>query len=189
MTSRRGWRVKAAHPVQSSEPRNRPRASVAHGHTWHSAAGRRLVCFDRAAARARPRIAAADHAGSGARDARRHRRCHRTRADLRWPNDVLLGEKKCAGILAQWKATPSSPGSASTSASQLSAGDRETLGDFAAARRRVRLARRVAGRIGGCRRRLLRRAHAARPGGDLQSVRDSLPLTCTDGAFGSTKTA
>jgi BirA family biotin operon repressor/biotin-[acetyl-CoA-carboxylase] ligase len=64
-----------------------------HGRVWHSPAGEGLyVSFVLAVAPA-PVMSLA--LGLAAREA------INGDADLRWPNDVLIGEKKCAGVLAQ----------------------------------------------------------------------------------------
>jgi BirA family biotin operon repressor/biotin-[acetyl-CoA-carboxylase] ligase len=61
-----------------------------HGHSWHSAPGGLYVSIVMAPA---PLLTLA--LGLAVRHVIGER------ADLRWPNDVLLSERKCAGILAQ----------------------------------------------------------------------------------------
>ena len=107
--------------------------------------------------------------------------------DLRWPNDVLLGEKKCAGILAQMEGDAVIAGiGINVGHSQFSAGHRGA-GDVAAAGGRVGLARSAAGRPGECGRRFLRRADAA-AGRRRSAMRSrARPLTRKAGACGSSR--
>ena len=48
------------------------------------------------------------HAGHGPRRPGGLRGGRRSRADLKWPNDLVVGERKLAGILAE--AIPDAPG-------------------------------------------------------------------------------
>ena len=64
-----------------------------HGRTWHSPAGDGLYVSMVLAIRPTPIVTLA--LGLAAKNA------IGPQADLRWPNDVLLRERKCAGILAQ----------------------------------------------------------------------------------------
>ena len=64
-----------------------------HGRSWHSAAGEGLYVTFVLAIQPAPILTLA--LGLAAREVIGQQ------ADLRWPNDVLLREKKCAGILAQ----------------------------------------------------------------------------------------
>ena len=64
-----------------------------HGRSWHSAAGEGLYVTFVLAIQSAPILTLA--LGLATREVIGQQ------ADLRWPNDVLLSEKKCAGILAQ----------------------------------------------------------------------------------------
>lgn len=64
-----------------------------HGRTWHSFAGEGLYVTFVLAAKPVPVMMLA--LGLAVREVIGHE------ADLRWPNDILLRERKCAGILAQ----------------------------------------------------------------------------------------
>ena len=64
-----------------------------HGRSWHSAAGEGLYVTFVLAIQPAPILTLA--LGLATREVIGQQ------ADLRWPNDVLLSEKKCAGILAQ----------------------------------------------------------------------------------------
>jgi len=66
-----------------------------HGHSWHSAAGSGLYCS--LVLEPRPVLTLA--LGLALADAIAH--VAGVECDLRWPNDVLLGGKKVAGILVQ----------------------------------------------------------------------------------------
>jgi len=66
-----------------------------HGHSWHSAAGSGLYCS--LVLEPRPVLTLA--LGLATADAIAH--AAGVRCDLRWPNDVMLGGKKVAGILVQ----------------------------------------------------------------------------------------
>lgn len=71
-----------------------------HGHSWHSEAGAGLyvsLILDATRATSLPFVMLA--LGLGARQAIAE--VGDLVPDLRWPNDVLLREKKCAGVLAQ----------------------------------------------------------------------------------------
>lgn len=80
------------------------------GHTWHSAAGSGLYV----SVLLRPRVSAADAqwfplaAGLAVRDA--VARVTGLQADIRWPNDLLLGGRKFCGILAELHADGSRVG-------------------------------------------------------------------------------
>lgn len=63
-----------------------------HGRSWHSAAGEGLYVTFVLAIKPSPVVALA--LGLAVHDLIQQ-------SDLRWPNDVLLNEKKCAGILAK----------------------------------------------------------------------------------------
>lgn len=64
-----------------------------HGRAWHSAAGEGLWVTLVLGVKPAPVLTLA--LGLAAREAMT------TKADLRWPNDVLIGGRKCAGILTQ----------------------------------------------------------------------------------------
>jgi BirA family biotin operon repressor/biotin-[acetyl-CoA-carboxylase] ligase len=66
-----------------------------HGHSWHSEAGSGLYCS--LVLEPRPVLTLA--LGLATADAIAH--AAGAECDLRWPNDVMLGGKKVAGILAQ----------------------------------------------------------------------------------------
>jgi BirA family biotin operon repressor/biotin-[acetyl-CoA-carboxylase] ligase len=66
-----------------------------HGHAWHSPAGSGLYCS--LALEPRPVLTLA--LGLAAADAIAHA-CGVV-CDLRWPNDIMIGDKKVAGILVQ----------------------------------------------------------------------------------------
>ena len=77
-----------------------------HGHSWHSQPGGLYVSIVLRRPRPLPvmmlalGLAARDAiSGAGLRPAGRSETC--PTLDLRWPNDVLIGGLKCAGILAQ----------------------------------------------------------------------------------------
>src|SRR5580704_7319190 len=72
-----------------------------HGHTWHSEseAGLYVSIVLRLALQARSLPIVMLALGLATQEAISH--VSGLAADLRWPNDVLVGGKKCAGILAQ----------------------------------------------------------------------------------------
>ena len=95
------WRTQVRPTAPSWSRRSRPPDQGRFGRSWHSEPGAGLyipqirrpkLCPDRL-----PLVTLALGLAVG--------RCHhsnrRYRVDLRWPNDVLIGTKKCAGILAQ----------------------------------------------------------------------------------------
>jgi BirA family biotin operon repressor/biotin-[acetyl-CoA-carboxylase] ligase len=79
------------------------------GHSWHSAAGDGLYV----SAIVRPNMALSEAlwlslatglAGQSAIDT-----TAKLRSDIRWPNDLLLGAKKCGGILVETASFPGTP--------------------------------------------------------------------------------
>ena len=66
-----------------------------HGHSWHSEAGSGIYC----SIVLEPAPAA--HAGAGPGHAEAIAGATGVACDLRWPNDVMLGARKVAGILVQ----------------------------------------------------------------------------------------
>lgn len=79
------------------------------GHTWHSAAGDGLYV----SAIIRPSMALSEAlwislaTGLAAQSA--IRKTVRLEADIRWPNDILIGTKKCGGILVETASFPGTP--------------------------------------------------------------------------------
>jgi BirA family biotin operon repressor/biotin-[acetyl-CoA-carboxylase] ligase len=79
------------------------------GHSWHSAAGDGLYI----SAIVRPNIALAEAlwlslaTGLAAQSA--IDKTAKLHSDLRWPNDLLLGTKKCGGILVETASFPGTP--------------------------------------------------------------------------------
>jgi BirA family biotin operon repressor/biotin-[acetyl-CoA-carboxylase] ligase len=76
-------------------PKNKEPASAAHGHTWHSEAGSGIYC-SLVLAPAPVLTLGAGPGGAGC-----HRQITGIACDLRWPNDVMIGDRKVAGILVQ----------------------------------------------------------------------------------------
>jgi len=79
------------------------------GHSWHSAAGDGLYV----SAIVRPSMALSEAlwislaTGLAAQSAIRN--TTRLEADIRWPNDILIGTKKCGGILVETASYPGTP--------------------------------------------------------------------------------
>jgi BirA family biotin operon repressor/biotin-[acetyl-CoA-carboxylase] ligase len=79
------------------------------GHTWHSAAGDGLYV----SAIVRPSLALSDAlwlslaTGLAAQNA--IRAAAHLESDIRWPNDLLIGRKKCGGILVETASYPGTP--------------------------------------------------------------------------------
>ena len=71
-----------------------------HGHTWHPKPKPDCTCRSCCGCPSMRGSADGD-AGAGAGRAGSDLESFGLAADLRWPNDVLIGGKKCAGILAQ----------------------------------------------------------------------------------------
>ena len=79
------------------------------GHTWHSAAGDGLYI----SAIVRPSIALSEalwlSLATGLAAQRAIRETARIESDIRWPNDILIGIKKCGGILVETASYPGTP--------------------------------------------------------------------------------
>ena len=79
------------------------------GHTWHSAAGEGLYV----SAIVRPSIALTEalwlSLATGLAAQRAIRETAHVEADIRWPNDLLIGSKKCGGILVETASYPGTP--------------------------------------------------------------------------------
>lgn len=79
------------------------------GHSWHSAAGDGLYV----SAIIRPQMALSEAlwislaTGLAAQSA--IRKTARVETDIRWPNDILVGKKKCGGILVETASYPGTP--------------------------------------------------------------------------------
>jgi BirA family biotin operon repressor/biotin-[acetyl-CoA-carboxylase] ligase len=84
------------------------------GHTWFSPPGAGLyvsVVLSPARARATPeRAVALLTLAAGVALAEAIERVTALRADIKWPNDLLVGRRKLAGILAEGVAMPTAPG-------------------------------------------------------------------------------
>ena len=109
--------------------------------------------------------------------------------DLRWPNDVLLGEKKCAGILAQME------GDAVIAGIGINVGHASFPPEIAPLATSLRMAGASVSReeaawpVGRCRRRLLRRADVSADRRRFVKRSGSLPLTRTAAESASIRTA
>ena len=79
------------------------------GHTWHSAAGDGLYV----SAIVRPPMALSEalwlSLATGLAAQTAIRKSTRLEADIRWPNDILIGTKKCGGILVETASYPGTP--------------------------------------------------------------------------------
>ncbi len=79
------------------------------GHSWHSAAGDGLYV----SAIVRPSIALSEalwlSLAAGLAAQRAIRETAHLEADIRWPNDLLIGTKKCGGILVETASYPGTP--------------------------------------------------------------------------------
>ena len=79
------------------------------GHTWHSAAGDGLYV----SAIVRPSIALSEalwlSLATGLAAQRAIRETAHLEIDIRWPNDLLIGTKKCGGILVETASYPGTP--------------------------------------------------------------------------------
>jgi BirA family biotin operon repressor/biotin-[acetyl-CoA-carboxylase] ligase len=76
-----------------------------HGHEWHSEAGAGLYCSMVLDLPLPPAEMAAATLALGVAAAEAIERVGGLRCDLRWPNDVMLGDRKVAGILVQFSGT------------------------------------------------------------------------------------
>jgi BirA family biotin operon repressor/biotin-[acetyl-CoA-carboxylase] ligase len=79
------------------------------GHTWHSVAGNGLYM----SAIVRPSMDLSEalwiSLATGLAAQRAIRTTTRLEADIRWPNDILIGTKKCGGILVETASYPGTP--------------------------------------------------------------------------------
>jgi len=79
------------------------------GHSWHSAAGDGLYV----SAIVRPSMALSEalwlSLATGLAAQTAIRKAARLEADIRWPNDILIGTKKCGGILVETASYPGTP--------------------------------------------------------------------------------
>jgi BirA family biotin operon repressor/biotin-[acetyl-CoA-carboxylase] ligase len=79
------------------------------GHSWHSTAGDGLYV----SAIVRPKMALAEalwlSLATGLAAQRAIFETTKLRADIRWPNDLLIGSKKCGGILVETATFPGTP--------------------------------------------------------------------------------
>jgi BirA family biotin operon repressor/biotin-[acetyl-CoA-carboxylase] ligase len=79
------------------------------GHSWHSAAGEGLYV----SAIVRPKMALTEalwlSLATGLAGQRAIYESTKLHADIRWPNDLLLGTKKCGGILVETASFPGTP--------------------------------------------------------------------------------
>lgn len=79
------------------------------GHSWHSAAGDGLYV----SAIVRPSMALSDALGlslaTGLAAQSAIRKAAHLEADIRWPNDILIGARKCGGILVETASYPGTP--------------------------------------------------------------------------------
>ena len=87
-------------PAPSLAPKNKPPGKAAMGALGIPSRARAL-CFHRPAKSVRPGLAAGCHSRLGLGRSEAIQKACDLACDLRWPNDVLIQSKKCAGILTQ----------------------------------------------------------------------------------------